>query len=143
MNRHLFARLAKAPGVRLLSLQKEVEAKVESRKSKVAGEAESGIIELGEIDAEHGAFMDTAAIMMNLDLVITSDTSVAHLAGALGVPVWVALPLVPDWRWLLDRSDSPWYPTMRLFRQTKLGDWQGPFEEIEAALRDAIQSKVR
>ena len=66
---------------------------------------------------EHGAFMDTAAIMMNLDLVITSDTSVAHLAGALGVPVWVVLPFVPDWRWLLDRSDSPWYPTMRLFRQ--------------------------
>ena len=82
--------------------------------------------------------MDTAAIMMNLDLVITSDTSVAHLAGALGVSVWVALPYVPDWRWLLDRSDSPWYPTMRLFRQKSRGDWAGVFKEIEAALRERI-----
>ena len=80
-----------------------------------------GVVDFGEeLDAEHGAFMDTAAIMMNLDLVITSDTSVAHLAGALGVPVWVALPFVPDWRWMLERSDSPWYPTMRLF-QAKSG----------------------
>jgi ADP-heptose:LPS heptosyltransferase len=78
--------------------------------------------------------MDTAAIMKNLNLVVTSDTSVAHLAGALGVRVWVALPFVPDWRWMLDRGDSPWYPTMRLFRQQKPGDWTGLFEEIERAL---------
>src|SRR5262249_12086821 len=91
------------------------------------------ILDLGDFDTAHGAFMDTAATMMNLDLVITSDTSVAHLAGALGVPVWVALPFVPDWRWLLDRSDSPWYPTMRLFRQQKLGDWKSVFEEIRSA----------
>ena len=71
--------------------------------------------------------------MKNLDLVITSDTAVAHLA-ALGVPVWLALPFAADWRWLLDRSDSPWYPTMRLFRQKRRGDWQGVFEEIEAEL---------
>jgi tetratricopeptide (TPR) repeat protein len=96
------------------------------------------IVNVGEFDTEHGAFMDTAAIMMNLDLVITSDTSVAHLAGALGVQVWVALPLVPDWRWLLDRNDSPWYPTMRLFRQKQVGDWAGVFEEIEAALRELV-----
>ena len=85
----------------------------------------------------HGAFMDTAAIMMNLDLVITSDTAIAHLAGApIGVPVWSHIPFVPDWRWLLDRSDSPWYPTMRpLFRQKTSGDWAGVFREIEAALR--------
>ena len=70
-----------------------------------------------ELDTLHGAFMDTAAIMMNLDLVITSDTSMAHLAGGWECRVWVALPFVPDWRWLLERSDSPWYPTMRLFRQ--------------------------
>ncbi len=82
--------------------------------------------------------MDTAAIMMNLDLVITSDTSVAHLAGALGVPVWVALPYVPDWRWQLDRCDSPWYPTMRLFRQKKAGDWVDVFEEIREALRERL-----
>ena len=78
--------------------------------------------------------MDTAAIMRNLDLVITSDTAVAHLAGALGVPEWVALPFVPDWRWLLDRRDSPWYPTMRLFRQRRAGDWVGVFEEMREAL---------
>jgi ADP-heptose:LPS heptosyltransferase len=74
-------------------------------------------------------------VMENLDLVITCDTSVAHLAGALGRPVWVALKHVPDWRWLLDRTDSPWYPTtMRLFRQRTRDDWRGVFSEIEAAL---------
>ncbi len=63
----------------------------------------------------------------------------AHLAGALGVPVWVALPFVPDWRWMLDRDDSPWYPTMRLFRQKSRGDWAGVFQEIEAALRERLK----
>ena len=101
-----------------------------------------GVVDFGEeLDAEHGAFMDTAAIMMNLDLVITSDTSVAHLAGALGVPVWVALPFVPDWRWMLERSDSPWYPTMRLFRQKMRGDWAGVFQEIEAVLQEKIRGR--
>jgi hypothetical protein len=76
-----------------------------------------------------------------LDLVITSDTSVAHLAGALGVRVWVALPFVPDWRWLLERSDSPWYPTMRLFRQKSRGDWAGVFEEIKEALAELAGAK--
>jgi len=82
--------------------------------------------------------MDTAAIMMNLDLVISSDTAVPHLAAALGIPVWLALPFLPDWRWLLDRSDSPWYPTMRLFRQKTLGDWSGVFEEMRAELLNLI-----
>jgi ADP-heptose:LPS heptosyltransferase len=78
--------------------------------------------------------MDTAAVLRNLDLVIACDTAVAHLAGALGIGVWVALPFAADWRWLLDRSDSPWYPTMRLFRQKRRGDWAGVFQEIRAAL---------
>ena len=65
------------------------------------------------------AFIDTAAVMMSLDLIVTSDTSIAHLAGALGRPVWVALRRVPDWRWMLDRADSPWYPSMRLYRQQR------------------------
>jgi tetratricopeptide (TPR) repeat protein len=130
---HMFASLAQIPGVRLVSLQ------------KVPGEeAPAGagpmIHDLGEFDTSHGPFMDTAAIMMNLDLVITSDTSIAHLAGALGVPVWVGLPFVPDWRWMLERSDSPWYPTMRLFRQKKPGNWAGVFEEIGAALAERVQS---
>ena len=72
------------------------------------------------------------------DLVITSDTAIAHLAGALGVPVWLALSFIPDFRWLLDRSDSPWYPTMRLFRQKSRGDWAGVFGEIEAVLRERV-----
>jgi hypothetical protein len=79
-------------------------------------------------------FRDTAAVMKNLDLVIACDTSVAHLAGALGVPVWVPLPHVPDWRWLLDREDSPWYPSMRLFRQTRRGQWEDVFHRIAEAL---------
>jgi ADP-heptose:LPS heptosyltransferase len=87
-----------------------------------------------ELDNEGGAFLDTAAAMQSLDLVITSDTSIAHLAGALGVPVWVALPLVPDWRWFRERADSPWYSSMRLFRQHAAGDWSDVFARIAAAL---------
>lgn len=67
-------------------------------------------------------FAQTAALIENLDLVITVDTSVAHLAGALGKPTWIMLPYVPDWRWMLDRDDSPWYPTARLFRRIHRGD---------------------
>jgi hypothetical protein len=72
--------------------------------------------------------------MMTLDLIITSDTSIAHLAGARGRPVWVALRRVPDWRWMLDRADSPWYPTMRLFRQRDDGEWASVFAAMAAAL---------
>jgi ADP-heptose:LPS heptosyltransferase len=74
--------------------------------------------------------METAALMSALDLIVTSDTSVAHLAGALGLPVWVALHAAPEWRWLLERGDSPWYPTMRLFRQRAPGDWLELFERL-------------
>jgi hypothetical protein len=77
--------------------------------------------------------------MMNLDLVVTADTAIAHLAGALGVPVWLALKYVPDWRWLLDRANSPWYPKMRLFRQRSDGDWRGVFDEIEEELRSIVE----
>jgi hypothetical protein len=92
------------------------------------------------LDEAAGAFMDTAAIMKNVDLVISADTAVAHLAGALGVPVWVALPLVPDWRWLLERDDSPWYPTVRLFRQRQLGNWEDVFVRIAAKLKGATDA---
>ncbi len=88
------------------------------------------------VDKSSGAFMDTAAIMQQLDLIITSDTSIAHLDGALGVPTWIALNYIPDWRWLLGRSDSPWYPSVRLFRQPGLGDWPGVFREIKRHLNN-------
>jgi tetratricopeptide (TPR) repeat protein len=130
-----FAPLAEIAKVRLVSLQKgagrDQLAEVGDR-FQVADFAD-------EMDETAGAFMDTAAIMTQLDLVITSDTVVAHLAGALGVPVWVALPFAPDWRWLLDRDDSPWYPTMRLFRQKKQRDWAGVFDEIKTALSSRLQ----
>ena len=80
-------------------------------------------VTITDFTSEFNDFADTAAFIANLDLVIAVDTSVAHLAGAIGKPVWVLLPFSPDWRWLLDRPDSPWYPTMRLFRQKTYGDW--------------------
>jgi ADP-heptose:LPS heptosyltransferase len=75
-----------------------------------------------------------AALVASLDLVISVDTSIAHLAGALGKPVWVLLSRVPDWRWGLDRNDTPWYPTARLFRQRVAGDWTAPVNELVAAI---------
>jgi len=79
-------------------------------------------------------FSDTAAFIENLDLVISVDTAVAHLAGALGKPVWTVLPFVPDWRWMLNREDSPWYPTMRLYRQPSIGDWESVIERVKEGL---------
>lgn len=96
-----------------------------------------------DFDQAHGPFMDSAAVMQNLDLVITIDTAVAHLAGALGVPVWVLLPYVPDWRWLLGRNDSPWYPTMRLFRQPKPGDWDTVVKDVEKALASILRPGMK
>jgi tetratricopeptide (TPR) repeat protein len=116
------------PGVRLISLQKgEGEEQIAA--------ADFPVETLQGLDDGPDAFLDTAAVMANLDLVITSDTSIAHLAGALGRPVWVALRSVPDWRWMLDRADSPWYPTMRLFRQTTDGDWSAVFAAMVQALQ--------
>jgi tetratricopeptide (TPR) repeat protein len=133
-----FAPLTQIPGVCLISLQKGVgtEQTAEVRDLFPVTELDS------RLDEASGAFMDTAAVMMSLDLVVTSDTSIAHLAGALGVPVWVALSFVPDWRWLLDRNDSPWYPTMRLFRQERPGEWEGVFQRIEGALRQRVVETV-
>ncbi|MEK6829201.1 MAG: tetratricopeptide repeat protein [Nanoarchaeota archaeon] len=85
-------------------------------------------------------FSDTAALIENLDLIISVDTSVAHLAGAMGKPVWTLLTLHPDWRWLLDRNDTPWYPTMRLFRQKKKGDWDSLLSEVKKELEDYLKN---
>jgi Flp pilus assembly protein TadD len=122
-----FEPLAKLPGVTLINLQKGPGA------DQIAS-VPFPVIELDPArDSEpQGAFLDTAAIIANLDLVVTADTSVAHLAGALGAPVWVALPKACEWRWMRGRPDSPWYPTMRLFRQREHWQWATVFEEIAA-----------
>jgi tetratricopeptide (TPR) repeat protein len=112
--------------VRFVSLQKELGA---GDLDKL--QASPRVVHCGESIT---SFLDTAAIVSLLDLVITVDTSVAHLAGALGKPVWVLLPFAPDWRWLLDRNDSPWYPTARLFRQARPGDWAGVIDHVIARL---------
>jgi hypothetical protein len=126
-----FEPLAKVENVQLISLQK---GHGTEQLRGVAGHFD--VVNLGnKLDEAAGPFMDTAAIMKNLDLVISSDTAVPHLAGALGVPVWVALPHVPDWRWLLQREDSPWYPTMRLFRQARDGDWESVFGRMADELK--------
>jgi tetratricopeptide (TPR) repeat protein len=148
---HHFANLARLDDVRLISLQKGFGVEQIEGKSTVwsddrlqcnliDGSSEIGDWQLAaviELDEQTPPFMETAAIMRNLDLVITSDSAVAHLAGALGVPTWTALPFTADWRWLTERSDSPWYPTMRLFRQRTRGDWNEVFQiQLASALRD-------
>ena len=120
-----FAGLSAIPGVRLISLQKEFDTEQLATLPMVES--------LGQdFDSGPGAFLDSAAVMQSLDLVITLDSALAHLAGAMGRPVWVALKQVPDWRWFLGRGDSPWYPSMRLFRQKADGDWAGVFADMES-----------
>ena len=111
-----------------VSIQKENTAEVISTMSRFLNLGP----ELDEVDS----FIDTAAVMMDLDLIITSDTATAHLAGALGRPVWLLLNSAPDWRWQLNRQDSPWYPTMRLFRQLSPGDWTTVIKEVITALKN-------
>lgn len=96
------------------------------------------IVDLGAIDTDHGAFMDTAAIMKNMDLILSVDTSVAHLAGALGVPTWIMLPYSPDVRWMVGRSDCIWYPSATLFRQPKPGDWESVVRQLHKELTKKI-----
>lgn len=124
------APLAGLPHARFFGLQKEDVA------SPFPEALESRLIRFKGFDSGPDAFIDTAAIMANLDLVITCDTSIAHLAGALGRPVWLALKHSPEWRWLLQRPDSPWYPSMRLFRCTSDNDWEWLFREMTAAISE-------
>jgi tetratricopeptide (TPR) repeat protein len=117
----------------LVSLQREVRAA-----DAIVLRERSDLIHFGE---ELKDFSDTAALAANMDLVIAVDTSVAHLAGALAKPIWILLPFVPDWRWLLDRDDSPWYPTARLFRQDDSRRWDGVFARLRADLDDFLHRK--
>jgi hypothetical protein len=129
------APLAGFPNVRLISLQKT------DPSLEVA--APFALETLGpDFDSGPDAFADAAAAMMSLDLVVSCDTSVAHLAGALGRPVWIALKWDAEWRWLRDRDDSPWYPRSRLFRQAEAGDWTGVFSRMAAALRAKRQLRT-
>jgi Flp pilus assembly protein TadD len=135
---HHFLTLAGIPGVHLFSLQK--------------GPGREQLAELAEgrritdldsrLDETSGAFMDTAAVMVNLDLIVTSDTATAHLAGAMGLPVWVPLSVACDWRWLLDREDSPWYPTLRLFRQTVVDSWDDVFDRLAVAVKAQSDARI-
>ncbi|MGH8231337.1 MAG: tetratricopeptide repeat protein, partial [Steroidobacteraceae bacterium] len=125
--------LTRIPGVSLVSLQQG-----EGLQQLQAASFRDRIFFPGE-EAGPDAFVDTAAIMASLDLIISSDTSVAHLAGALARPTWVALSAAPDWRWLRERSDSPWYRTLRLYRQPAPSNH---WERLVAELRGALQALV-
>jgi hypothetical protein len=133
-----FIPLTRIPQVRLISLQYKDGVDQLARLP-----ADVKIETLGDdFDSGPDAFIDTAAVMANLDLIISSCTSIPHLAGALGRPTWIVLKHVPDWRWLLDREDSPWYPTMRLFRQPERDDWTSVFSKIERELRSLLMQKA-
>lgn len=132
-----FKPLAEIDSVRLISLQKE--HGVEQLGNLPAGMA---VETLGdEFDAGPDAFVDTIAVMESLDLIVTCDTSIAHVAGARGRPVWVALQHVPEWRWMLEGETSPWYPTARVFRQKARGDWSGVFANMASELRGLLAAQ--
>ncbi len=123
--------LTQIPGIQLYSFQKEITVT-----DQVILEAHPEIIDL---KAQLNDFVDTAALISQLDFILSVDTSVTHLAGALGKPVWLLLPFAPDWRWMLDRADSPWYPSLRIFRQPTYGDWEPVVAEIRAAFANQLQ----
>jgi tetratricopeptide (TPR) repeat protein len=132
-NLHTFALLAQFPDVTFYSLQKDSQA------AHTATSADG--MHFIDYSSEFTDLAETAALIASLDLVISVDTAVAHLAGALGCPVWTLLPYAADWRWLTERKDTPWYPTMRLFRQASPGDWQGVMERVAAELPSLLQQR--
>ena len=102
------------------------------------------MIQFENVDKEAGAFMDTAAIMENVDLIISPCTAVPHLAGGLGRPVWLAKSFAAEWRWMNDdREENPWYPTMTMFRQPKIGDWESVFQRMKSKLEGLLESVAR
>jgi hypothetical protein len=120
------ASLADAGPAAFVSLQKPMPARDLEAMSLFRG--------MTDLSNDLTDFGETAAVIENLDLIVTVDTSMGHLAGALGKPVWILIPKAADWRWLLDREDSPWYPSARLFRQQKPGAWEEPMGRLRAAL---------
>jgi tetratricopeptide (TPR) repeat protein len=129
-----FAPLARIPDVQLISLQKGAGRE---QLEELGGAFAVTDLGLG-FDEEGGAFLDSAAVMQHLDLVISVDTAIAHLAGGLSVPTWVALQQAPDWRWKLSGNRTPWYPSLRLFRQASAGDWPAVFTEMAYALQPLV-----
>jgi Flp pilus assembly protein TadD len=129
--------LARVPGVRWINLQKG--KGVEQLESH--GRPFNMYQWSDPTDLSDRAMLDTAAVIKNLDLIIAVDTSICHLAGALGAKVWVALPLASDWRWLQGREDTPWYPTMRLFRQRSFGQWGDVIERMATELENLVRSR--
>lgn len=126
----MLAQLANVPGITLYSLQTH-EHNTACTAPEIAGTVKTFDY---AIDTEHGPFMDTAALIANMDIVISVDTATAHLAAALGKPTWLLLPYATDWRWIAHRTDSPWYPTMRIFKQPKPFDWQSVIDNVTLAL---------
>jgi len=133
----LFEGLAQINSVRLISLQKN--EGIEQLKSLPVGMSIETL--QNDFDIGENAFLDSASVMKCMDLVITSDTALTHLAGALGVKTWLPLKYLPDWRWMLERSDSPWYPNHRLFRQKTSDDWLSVFKEMEKELNYLLSTK--
>lgn len=133
MDSDLFAPLVEIDGVRLYSLQKD--------KTTRPLAPELGDRLAADFGPQLTRFAETAAIIQHLDLIITVDTSLAHLAGALGKSVWILLPFAPDWRWMLKREDTPWYPKMRLFRQEMAGNWGVVFGRVRGQLAEEISNK--
>jgi Glycosyltransferase family 9 (heptosyltransferase) len=134
----VFRPLAELPGISLFSLQKGFGA--EQLANISWGQHVHDIAPM--LDGSEGAFLDSAAILKLLDLLVTSDSALAHVAGALGVPVWVLLPKVPDWRWRMEGENTPWYPTARLFRQARLGDWKSVIAEVVKFIQDHQRSRT-
>ena len=125
-----FARLAQVEGVQLISLQKGP-----GTQQLHSPNVKFDVRDLeGDLGNATESLTNIGAIIESLDIVISCDTAIAHLAGALAVPVWLALAAVPDWRWLRGREDSPWYPTMKLFRQSRLDHWDDVFQRMALEL---------
>jgi len=133
----LFKKISMIPGIELISLHK--------------GDGENQLVNIDfavkhlgpNFDNNENAFIDTSAVMMNCDLIITSDTVIPHLAGALGCPVWLVLNNMPYWPWMLKRKDSPWYPSMRLYRQNEINNWSSVFDKIKYDLEIILNEKTR
>jgi ADP-heptose:LPS heptosyltransferase len=134
-------RLRSLPLARLMPLLRATDAVfIGLQQGEAAGQIRQlpPLLRFDNIGPELKDFGDTAAVLAHLDLLISVDTAAAHLAGALGRPVWVLLSFAADWRWLFDRSDSPWYPTMRLFRQPQPGNWAAAVESVAQALAGLV-----